>query len=87
MIVNIYLDEKGNILDILADETTSHRLGDIIHLKGEDGQRIISSITSREQYDYNIITYVNKVVKSNNIVDDTIKLYLEGDINEVQTNR
>lgn len=82
MIVNVYLDRKGNILDALVDESTSHRPGDIIHLQGSTSQKSIVEIKTKECFDYGVIVYINKLDDHKNSVDDSVKIVLEGDIKD-----
>ena len=77
MVVNVYLDNKGNILNTLVDETTSHRLGDIIAFKGDDIQKVVTEVKTQECYDYSVIVHVNRLEDHDNSVDDVAVLVLE----------
>ena len=78
MVVNVYLDSKGAILDSLVDEATSHQLGDVIALKGSDTQKVITEIVTSEHYDYGVIVHVNRVADHDNTVDDIASVELKG---------
>ena len=86
MIVNIYMDSKGNLINALVDEVTSHRPGQIIDVENCDNQKIITNIQSKECIDYGVIIYINKLHDHNNLVDDKPDFTISrGELIEVQT--